>query len=121
LEEAVIRDLAIEFYKSITTPLSCIVFGILGIPLGIRSHRAIKARGFTVGLFTVFIYYLIRLGGSALVETGRLSPLIGMWAPNVIFLIVGLYLLIKAANDRPLTIQPIKTGLKKLFFERKDC
>lgn len=120
LEEAVIRDLAIEFYKSITTPLSCIVFGILGIPLGIRSHRAVKARGFTVGLFTVFIYYLIRLGGQALVETGRISPLIGMWAPNIIFLIVGLCLLVKAANDRPITIQTIKTGFKKLCTERKD-
>lgn len=51
IEGAVFREMAIEFYKTITTPLSCIVFGIIGIPLGIRSHRTVKSRGFTVGLF----------------------------------------------------------------------
>ena len=116
LEDAVFREMAIEFYKTITTPLSCIVFGILGIPLSIRAHRAVRSRGFTLGLVIVFIYYIIRLGGEALVETGRLSPLIGTWSPNIIFCIVGFYLLIRAANDRPLRIEiPIGAYLKQLM------
>jgi lipopolysaccharide export system permease protein len=120
IEGAVFREMAIEFYKTITTPLSCIVFGIIGIPLGIRSHRTAKSRGFTVGLFTAFIYYIIRLGGEALVETGRLSPFIGTWAPNIIFSIIGFYLLFRAANDRPLSIElPIGIYIKKLICKRK--
>jgi lipopolysaccharide export system permease protein len=116
LEDAVFREMAIEFYKTITTPLSCIVFGILGIPLSIRAHRAVRSRGFTLGLIIVFIYYIMRLGGEALVETGRLSPLIGTWSPNIIFCIVGFYLLIRAANDRPLRIPiPIGAYLKQLI------
>jgi len=116
LEDAVFREMAIEFYKTITTPLSCIVFGILGIPLSIRAHRAVRARGFTLGLIIVFIYYIMRLGGEALVETGRLSPLIGTWSPNIIFCIVGFYLFIRAANDRPIRIEiPIGVYLKKLM------
>jgi lipopolysaccharide export system permease protein len=116
LEDAVFREMAIEFYKTITTPLSCIVFGILGIPLSIRAHRAVRSRGFTLGLVIVFIYYIIRLGGEALVETGRLSPLIGTWSPNIVFCIVGVYLLIRAANDRPLLVEiPIGTYLKNLI------
>jgi len=116
LEDAVFREMAIEFYKTITTPLSCIVFGILGIPLSIRAHRAVRSRGFTLGLVIVFIYYILRLGGEALVETGRLSPLIGTWFPNIIFCIVGFYLLIRAANDRPVRIE-INVGayLKQLM------
>lgn len=113
LEDAAFREMAIEFYKTITTPIACIVFGIMGIPLGIRSHRAVKARGFTVGLLIVFIYYIIRLGGEALAETGRLSPFIGTWAPNIIFFTTGVYLLIKAAQDRPFSIQAIGTFVKK--------
>jgi len=120
IEGAVFREMAIEFYKTITTPLSCIVFGIIGIPLGIRSHRTVKSRGFTVGLFTAFVYYIIRLGGEALVETGRLSPFIGTWAPNIIFCIIGFYLLVRAANDRPLNIElPIRIYLKKLIDKCK--
>ena len=116
LEDAVFREMAIEFYKTITTPLACIVFGILGIPLSIRAHRAVRSRGFTLGLIIVFIYYIIRLGGEALIETGRLSPLIGTWSPNIIFCIAGFYLLIRSANDRPLRIEiPIGAYLKQLM------
>ncbi len=114
LDNTVYRELAVEFYGKITTPFSCIVFGILGIPLGIRSHRAIKARGFTIGLFTVLIFYILRLGGEALVETGRIMPFIGTWAPTIIFLAVGLYLFINAAKDRPVTLEPFITLINKL-------
>ena len=117
LEDAVFREMAIEFYKAMTTPLSCIVFGILGIPLGIRPHRAVKARGFTVGIFIVFIYYIIRLGGEALAETGRLSPLIGTWAPNVIFFLIGLYLLVMSAKDRAFSMQPLYYYVRKLLVK----
>ncbi|HUH67191.1 MAG TPA: LPS export ABC transporter permease LptF [Syntrophales bacterium] len=113
VNDAGFREMAIEFYKTITTPLSCIVFGILGIPLSIRAHRAVKSRGFTVGLIIVFVFYIIRLGGEALVETGRLSPIIGAWAPNILFLIIGIYLLVRAANDRPVNIDiPVASYLK---------
>ncbi len=116
LEDAVFREMAIEFYKTITTPLSCIVFGILAIPLSLRAHRAVRSRGFTLGLIIVFIYYIMRLGGEALVETGRLSPLIGTWSPNIIFSLVGFYLLIRAANDRPIRIEiPIVAYFKQLI------
>ena len=119
VEERFFRELSIEFNKTIATPIACIVFGILGIPLGIRSHRAVKSRGFTVGISTVFIYYIIRLGGEALASTGRLSPFIGTWAPNIIFCMAGIYLLIKAAQDRPLNIQAIGTFVKKLIGKEK--
>jgi hypothetical protein len=50
------------------------------------------------------------------VETGKISPLIGTWSPNIIFCIVGFYLLIRAANDRPLRIEiPIRAYLKNLI------
>jgi lipopolysaccharide export system permease protein len=124
LKDAVFREMAIEYYKTITTPLSCIVFGILGIPLSIRTHRAVRSRGFTVGLIIVFIYYILRLGGEALVETGRISPIIGTWSPNIIFCIAGLYLLIRAANDRPLLLEiPVGAHLKQFiskYVKRTD-
>lgn len=119
LEEKFIRELYVEFNKAIATPMACIVFGIIGIPLSIRSHRSPKARGFTVGLILVLIYYIIRLGGEALAETGRLSPFIGAWAPNIIFCAVGIYLLIMAAKDRPLTFHTIGAFLRKLTGKNK--
>jgi lipopolysaccharide export system permease protein len=119
LEERFLRELSIEFNKTIATPFACIVFGIIGIPLGIRSHRTVKSRGFTVGIFIVFIYYIIRLGGEALAEMGRFSPFMGTWAPNIIFCMAGIYLLIMAAKDRPFTIHTMWEYLKKLVGKEK--
>ena len=92
LDDAAIREMAIEVHKKFSIPLSCIFFALLALPLGIKSHRAVKSRGFAVGVIVVSLYYLLRIGGEALVETGRLTPGIGVWTPNLIFALLGIYL-----------------------------
>ncbi len=92
LDGSVVRELAIEVHKKFSLPLSCIFFGLLALPLGITSHRAVKSRGFAVGIIIVAAYYLLRIGGEALAETGRLSPAVGVWTPNVLFAIAGVVL-----------------------------
>jgi lipopolysaccharide export system permease protein len=92
LDAAAIRELAIEVHKKFSLPLSCIFFGLLALPLGITSHRAVKSRGFAVGIMIVAAYYLLRIGGEALAETGRLSPAVGVWTPNVLFAVAGVLL-----------------------------
>jgi lipopolysaccharide export system permease protein len=94
--------LAIEINKKFSIPFSTLVFGILGIPLGIRKHRTVKYWGFTIGLAVVITYYLLRLGGEALAETGRLTPFIGAWAPNIILGVAGIWLFMRAAAEKPL-------------------
>lgn len=94
------RELAIELYKKMTIPFSCLVFALIGIPLGIRAHRSVRSRGFTIGLVLVLLYYLMRLNGEALVETGRLAPLIGSWAPNLVFAVAGVILFTLAAKEK---------------------
>lgn len=102
LKEDVLRELAIELNKKLTIPLSCLVFALIGIPLGIRAHRSVRARGFTVGLFLVLAYYLLRLSGEALVETGRIAPILGTWAPNGIFAMAGALLFSLSAKEMTL-------------------
>ena len=99
LEDAAVRELAIEVHKKFSIPLSCIFFGLLAVPLGITHHRAVKSRGFAVGILVVAAYYLLRIGGEALVETGRLSPVIGVWTPNVLFALLGLFLFYVASKE----------------------
>jgi lipopolysaccharide export system permease protein len=99
LDKAAVRELAIEVHKKFSIPLSCIFFGLLALPLGIRSHRSVKSRGFAVGLIVVSLYYLLRIGGEALVETGYLSPEIGVWIPNLLFALAGIFLLYTANRE----------------------
>ncbi|MBN1662854.1 MAG: LPS export ABC transporter permease LptF [Deltaproteobacteria bacterium] len=112
------REMAIELNKKLTIPISCIVFGIIGIPLGIKPSRSVKSRGFVIGIFTVLIYYLAQITGDALVETGKLPVFIGTWAPNMLFGIVGAYLLVRSADEKPLTVR-LPDSLKSLFHKNQ--
>ncbi|MFB3924593.1 MAG: LPS export ABC transporter permease LptF [Syntrophales bacterium] len=96
------RDMIIELHKKFSIPLSCFVFAILAIPFGIVSRRSGKSRGFTVGLFIVVIYYTMQLAGEALGETGKISPVLAVWMPNVVLGGAGLYFFLMAARERPL-------------------
>jgi len=113
LDDAAIRELAIEVHKKFSIPLSCILFGLLALPLGIKSHRAVKSRGVAIAIIVVSIYYLLRIGGEAFVETGYLSPEIGVWTPNIIFALLGIYLFYMA--DREISL----LHMLKVFFWRK--
>src|SRR4030042_132139 len=104
IKDEALREMAIELNKKLTIPLSCLVFALIGVPIGIRAHRSVRSRGFAIGLALVLAYYLLRLGGEALVETGRLSPVIGTWTPNVVFAVAGIISFYMAASEKPLSL-----------------
>jgi lipopolysaccharide export system permease protein len=99
INKVAMREYAIEVHKKFSIPLSCIIFVLLALPLGIRSHRAVKSRGLTIGIIIATSYYLVRIGGESLVETGRLSPAVGVWTPNFIFALLGIYLFYMAYRE----------------------
>ncbi len=102
IEETARRDMIIELNKKFSIPLSCLVFAVIGIPLGIVSRRSGKSRGFAVGLFVVAAYYTLQLAGEALGETGKIPASLAVWSPNIIVGGLGVYLFIMAAKELPL-------------------
>jgi lipopolysaccharide export system permease protein len=107
LKQETLRELEIELNKKLTVPLSCLVFALIGMPLGIRAHRSVRARGLTIGFFLVLVFYLFSLSGEALVETGWLSPIFGTWTPNWIFAAAGVLLFYFTARE---------VSFRKLFY-----
>lgn len=92
MKEKDIRESYIEVHKKFSTPLACIFFGLLALPLGITSHRSVKSKGFAIGLIIVCFYYLLRIGGEAFAETGYIPVVIGVWIPNILFALIGICL-----------------------------
>lgn len=86
------RELLIEMHNRFAIPTACVFFGLMALPLGIRSQRSIKAKGFATGLIIVTLYYLIRIGTEALAETGYLPVEICVWTPNLLFALAALCL-----------------------------
>jgi len=104
----------IEYHKKFSIPFACLFLGVLAVPLGIHSKYAKRSAGLGLGLIFFLLYYLLLSAGSVFGEAGIYPPLIGMWLPNIVMGGLGLFLLIKAANDRRVDIGSVLIFFKKI-------
>ena len=91
-----------EFHKKFSLPFACFALGILAVPLGITSRSAKRAFGIGLGIFFFLGYYLMLSAGWVFGEAGIYPPAVGMWMPNVITGIIGGFLLVRCAQERPI-------------------
>ena len=94
----------LEIYRKFSIPFACIAFGLIGIPLGVQPRRSGKSYGFILGILVVLGYYILLTSAETLAYNGTLPPLIASWTPNVILIAIGIYLLVKTANESPIQV-----------------
>lgn len=92
---------AIELQSRFAFPFAVLVFGILGIPLGIHNKRSGKTSGFATSIAVLLIYYIVLSFLRTLAEKGSLAPEIALWLPNVLFLGIGVFMFRCALQERP--------------------
>ena len=88
-----------EIHKKFSIPFACIVFGVLGLALGIRNRRDGRSWGFIMSLAVIFIYYVLIDVGENMAISERLSPFWGMWTPNIVLGGGAIALLARAARE----------------------
>ncbi|MCF7920208.1 MAG: LptF/LptG family permease [Candidatus Cloacimonetes bacterium] len=90
------KELTELFYK-VTFPLANLIILLFCIPLASASARS-KGRGviFGIGLLVCFMYLMILRLGQSLGHSGVIEPLMAAVAPHILFLVIGLYFLVKA-------------------------
>lgn len=81
----------IELYKKFSLAFACILFVIIGAPLGYLFKRGGTA-GILIGILLFSSYYILVIGGEEFADRRDLSPFLAMWLPNIIFLCLGIYL-----------------------------
>ncbi|MBS1516704.1 MAG: LptF/LptG family permease [Bacteroidetes bacterium] len=87
----------VEIYKKYSIPFACVVFILVGAPLGYR----VKKGGFGIAaglsLFFFLLYWACLIGGEKLADRALVSPFMGMWIANIIIGCLGLYLMFKSS------------------------
>ena len=48
----------VELHKRYAIPFACIVFGLIGVPLGIQPRRSGRSYGFILSIFIILTYYI---------------------------------------------------------------
>ena len=82
--------------QRISLPFSCLVFGLFGIPLGLRPQRTNTSIGLGLSLVFILFYYVLMTLGRSLGINGVMSPLLAAWLPNIVFGVIGIVLFIRA-------------------------
>ncbi len=93
-------ELESELHKRISFSFSVITFIILGLGVSLVVRHREKSINFGIAFIAAGFYYLLFVLGETLIEYNYVAPIVGMWIPNIITLLIGGYLLLKNAHFR---------------------
>jgi len=85
----------VEIYKKYSIPFACVIFVLIGAPLGMITRKGGfgVAAGMSLGFF--LLYWACLIGGEKLADRELLSPFLSMWAANIVLGSAGLYLVFR--------------------------
>ena len=106
-----------EYHHRLVLPVGCFILSLLGMPLGLQAKPGKKAIGIPIGLALFVFYYIVYTVAQVLVEDLVLPLVPGMWAPNVLFLILTIYVFYRTENERSILPAILEDWLT-LFQER---
>ena len=104
----------VEIHKKFSVPFACIIFVLLGMPLGILSRKGNMSVSISISLGIFIIYWCFLIMGEDLADKTIINPTIAMWSPNIVLGIISYYLytLIKNENKK-ININLFKWSNKK--------
>lgn len=91
--------ISIEIHKRIGFPFACVVFGLVGLPLGIVGARSGRSAGFALSIGIIVLYYILFNTGEESARDGSIPPWLAVWLPNILFLAIGSWLLATRNSD----------------------
>ncbi len=89
------RKLRVGQELKIAVPFTCIVIAIFGAPLAMASPRTSGAFGIGIALATTIVFLLLVNLSQAIGTGGLLPPAWAAWAPNILFFMAGLWLMVR--------------------------
>lgn len=89
----------VEIHKKYSIPAACVVFVLIGAPLGIMARKGGFGVAATLSLGFFVLYWACLKGGENLADRDIASPFWGMWIANIILGIVGLYLTYRIGRE----------------------
>lgn len=94
-----IRSYLVEVHKKFALPAAILTFVLIGVPLGVRSGRGGFGMSGSLSVLFFLVYWIFLIGGEDLADRGFLPPAVAMWTPNLVMLLVGLWLMRSAVRE----------------------
>jgi lipopolysaccharide export system permease protein len=87
-----------ELHKKFTLSFACIIFFLIGAPLGTIIRKGGLGLPVVVSVLFFVIYYIISTVAERMAEFGDLNMFLGVWLSSIVILPIGLFLTFKATR-----------------------
>ncbi|MDR2813081.1 MAG: LptF/LptG family permease [Prevotellaceae bacterium] len=94
----------IEWHLKFTVPLSCIIFILIGAPLGAIIRKGGFGTPFLISLIVFMLYYVTSMIFERLARNSEWNPRIAIWVSTMVTLPLALFFSYKAATDQRVTL-----------------
>ena len=94
-----IRRHKTEWFAKITMSLSCLVFFLIGAPLGAIIRKGGLGMPVIASVFTFIVYYILDTSGTKLAREGEIPVWWGSWMSTAVLAPLGLFLTYQANKD----------------------
>jgi len=81
-----------ELSMRLAFSVSCITFGLIGVPLGVTAQRRESTAGFILAMITAVSYYVMLTMAQLMRSNEDAYPHLLVWVPNVLFVALGIHL-----------------------------
>lgn len=92
------RQFEVEIQKKYAIPVACLVFVLVGCPLGIRTRGGSFGTSALISVGFYILYWTCLIGGEKLADR-QILPSEVMWSANVLLAVIGAALIITTSNE----------------------
>ncbi|MCU0427605.1 MAG: LptF/LptG family permease [Candidatus Kapabacteria bacterium] len=92
----------VEIHKKYAIPAVCLVFVLIGCPLGIATKRGNFGISGAITLVFYIIYWIFLMTGERFADRGLIVPWLSMWLGDIVLAVFGMYLIWRVGRDMPI-------------------
>lgn len=98
-----IAELWVEIYKKISIPFACMLFVLIGAPIGMLTKKGNLGIAALISAVILTVYFMAIIQGEKLADRGIISPFMGMWGINIAYLAIGMFLTVHVCSSFRIT------------------
>lgn len=81
------------YYKKFAFPFIFLIAGMLAIGLTGRTKKNVLLISLSLSIVAIVLYYVFQMCTMVMAKTQFISPMLGAWAPDIVFLVISIILL----------------------------
>ncbi len=93
-----IESFEIEYHRRFAMMAAAFILTVIGMALSSRKVKGGMGLNIGIGLVLSFSYILFMTVTQTFAQSGLTSPMVAMWIPNILYLIIAVFLYIRASR-----------------------